>query len=336
VTGAFSGNADFGTYNLTSAGSRDIFVEKLDSTGTVVWAKRMGGTGDDLGWGIAVDGSGNAYVTGYFFGTADFGAYTLTAPGTYDYFVTKLRGCGLSFVDDPSYGSLLFAPFCTTSASGLPQNVYNSTSLALLRATNDRFFLSSAGTQFSPLAVDDAVHINGADAGLGPYNLQPGVPPYLYDMPIESNLVPLAARDETTLIPFGKSTVLFELLDTQRVIYGNTAVYLVQDCGIWLSGNGPTAINYVTHDDQVAGFPPQFDVRYGLLSQLRADRNFSRASCLGHFFNTPGTDMLPNPAVGDGYYYLARGLSSCVAQGYGASTLLPDPRATLNAQPTCP
>jgi hypothetical protein len=108
------------------------------------------------------------------------------------------------------------------------------------------------------------------------------------------------------------------------------------DCGIWLSGDGPTAINYVTHDDRIGGFPPQFEVRYGLLSELRADRNFSRASCMGHFFDTPGTDTLPSPTAGDGYYYLARGLSSCVAQGHGDSTVVPDPRDALDAMSTCP
>ncbi|MBL8062060.1 MAG: SBBP repeat-containing protein, partial [Anaerolineales bacterium] len=70
TTGLFNGTADFdpgaGTANLTSAGGYDIFVSKLDAIGYFVWAKGLGGTANDVGYGIAVDASGNVYTTGYF------------------------------------------------------------------------------------------------------------------------------------------------------------------------------------------------------------------------------------------------------------------------------
>ncbi|TAN58007.1 MAG: DUF4347 domain-containing protein [Rhodospirillales bacterium] len=102
VTGSFNGTVDFdpgtGTANLTSAGSTDIFVQKLDSTGALVWAKAMGGTGSDVGNGIAVDGSGNVYTTGSFSATADFdpGNETteLTSAGITDIFIQKLDSTG--------------------------------------------------------------------------------------------------------------------------------------------------------------------------------------------------------------------------------------------------
>jgi hypothetical protein len=66
TTGDFTGTADFDpgavVFNLTSAGGYDIFVSKLDSTGNALWAKRMGGTGDDYGTGIAVDSAGNVHM----------------------------------------------------------------------------------------------------------------------------------------------------------------------------------------------------------------------------------------------------------------------------------
>src|SRR5262249_36288313 len=102
TTGYFTGTADFdpdaGVFNLTAAGSFDIFVSKLSASGNFVWAKVMGGGSDDLGQSISVDASGNVCTTGYFTGTADFdpgaGVFNLTAAGYYDIFVSKLDASG--------------------------------------------------------------------------------------------------------------------------------------------------------------------------------------------------------------------------------------------------
>jgi CSLREA domain-containing protein len=99
TTGFFSGIADFdpgtGISNLTSVGSGDIFVSKLNSSGDFLWVKGMGGTSDDGGTGITVDSSGNVYTTGFFLGTADFdpgiGTSSLTSAGIYDIFISKLE-----------------------------------------------------------------------------------------------------------------------------------------------------------------------------------------------------------------------------------------------------
>lgn len=78
ITGQFDGTCDFdagtGTANLTSAGSWDLFFAKYDNSGNYIWAKNIGGTGDDAGNSIAIDGSGNVFVAGYYTGTADFDA----------------------------------------------------------------------------------------------------------------------------------------------------------------------------------------------------------------------------------------------------------------------
>ena len=51
------------TYN---GGDCDAFVAKVNAAGTaLVYAGYIGGSGDDVGAGIAVDSAGNAYVTGY-------------------------------------------------------------------------------------------------------------------------------------------------------------------------------------------------------------------------------------------------------------------------------
>jgi hypothetical protein len=98
TAGYFQGTADFdpgaGTVNLTSAGFEDVFVSKLDPFGNFVWAKRMGDSGRDEGHGVAVDGQGSVYTTGFFEGKVDFdpgaGTFSLTSAGSADVFVSKL------------------------------------------------------------------------------------------------------------------------------------------------------------------------------------------------------------------------------------------------------
>ncbi|MDH3442922.1 MAG: SBBP repeat-containing protein, partial [Deltaproteobacteria bacterium] len=104
VTGLFFGSATFGQgqagqTTLTSAGSDDIFVAQYDATGFLQWARQAGGTGLDQGVSVAVDGSGNSYVTGYFsnaatFGQGQAGQTTLTTAGDRDMFVAKYDATG--------------------------------------------------------------------------------------------------------------------------------------------------------------------------------------------------------------------------------------------------
>ncbi|MES2132922.1 MAG: SBBP repeat-containing protein [Bacteroidota bacterium] len=104
TTGSFKGISDFdpgaGTYTLSSNGvMADIFVSKLDASGNFLWAKSFGSIpADEEGNGIAVDASGNVYVTGTFNGTVDFdpgpASYTLTSSPSSSGFVLKLDGSG--------------------------------------------------------------------------------------------------------------------------------------------------------------------------------------------------------------------------------------------------
>jgi len=99
TTGYFMGTADFnpdtGVFNLTSGGSRDIFISKFGSAGNFIWAKSLSGvTGYDYGCALATDPSGNVYSTGYFTGTIDFdpgaSTFNLASAGAEDIFLLKL------------------------------------------------------------------------------------------------------------------------------------------------------------------------------------------------------------------------------------------------------
>ena len=103
ITGIFRGTVDFDpgqdTAYLTAAGSGDIFFGKYDANGNYLWANSIVSAGnDDQGTGIAVDGNGNCYVTGFFNNTADFdpdtGMFNLTAIGGNDIFFAKYDSSG--------------------------------------------------------------------------------------------------------------------------------------------------------------------------------------------------------------------------------------------------
>jgi hypothetical protein len=101
-TGLYSGTVNFnpgpGATNLTSAGSNDVFVQKLDPTGKLVWAEGFGSYDVDQGNGVAADSAGNVYVTGMFADTVNFnpgpGTNNLTAGGLFDGFLLKLNSAG--------------------------------------------------------------------------------------------------------------------------------------------------------------------------------------------------------------------------------------------------
>lgn len=94
VTGFFQGTATFGDTTLTSSGSSDIFIAKLNSQGQYVWAVKAGGSSGDEGLDITVDEIGNSYVTGVFAGTSYFGPTSLISSGGRDVFIAKIDSQG--------------------------------------------------------------------------------------------------------------------------------------------------------------------------------------------------------------------------------------------------
>ncbi|TXT50725.1 MAG: BNR repeat-containing protein [Limisphaerales bacterium] len=97
VVGEFGGTASFGVTNLTSTGGAqaDLFIAKFNAGGTALWARQAGGQSADAARGVALDPAGNVHVTGYFGGSATFGASTLNGiVGTYDAFVSRLDANG--------------------------------------------------------------------------------------------------------------------------------------------------------------------------------------------------------------------------------------------------
>lgn len=99
VTGEFAGTTNFDGITATASGINDIYICKLDNTGTAIWLKKAGSNqtvNTEKGNNITHDASGNFYVTGEFVKTASFAPLSVTAngPTATDIFTAKYNNAG--------------------------------------------------------------------------------------------------------------------------------------------------------------------------------------------------------------------------------------------------
>jgi hypothetical protein len=97
LAGSFSTSFIFDTYTLTSSGNYDIYLVKYDSAGSVLWARKGGGTSQDRNNNVTTDELVNVYITGYYNSAAlTFNSTTLTNTNTttYDGYLVKYDSMG--------------------------------------------------------------------------------------------------------------------------------------------------------------------------------------------------------------------------------------------------
>lgn len=93
-----SGIATTGSYQPALSGSTDAFIAKFDSSGVRQWASYFGGSSADQGLAVALDISGNAYLTGYTSSTTNIataGSHQITRGGGQDAFLAKFSSLGI-------------------------------------------------------------------------------------------------------------------------------------------------------------------------------------------------------------------------------------------------
>ena len=112
-------NPDGSDPHSTPGSGPDSFLSKWSASGVFQWARTWGGAYRDAGEGAAVDASGNVFVTGWFYGSANFnpgGSDQRTALGSYeDAYLSKFDSGG-NYQWVHSYGS-------TNNDRGLDVNV---------------------------------------------------------------------------------------------------------------------------------------------------------------------------------------------------------------------
>jgi hypothetical protein len=161
VTGIIRSNSDFGGIPVPFLGFYDVFVAKFSPSGRCLWAKAFGSTNaDDQAEGIAVDRSGNCYVTGEFRNTATFGGYTLTSKGANDAFLLELAGDTGDVLwvkqaggtgDDLGYG-IAFDGDRNWTWAGLCRGTLDFDQQTLV-ATADDFFLATSVSSYNERLV---------------------------------------------------------------------------------------------------------------------------------------------------------------------------------------
>jgi hypothetical protein len=121
-------------YDGTNNGSDDLFISKFDSSYNLIFSTYLGGTNSDIGQGIAVDSSGNAYISGYSNGGnfprvgspyqsatnggGDIVAAKLTSTGSLEWSMGDLGGSGLDYgtgLDIDDSGNLYISGYTTST-----------------------------------------------------------------------------------------------------------------------------------------------------------------------------------------------------------------------------
>ncbi|HEV7348294.1 SBBP repeat-containing protein [Telluribacter sp.] len=90
LTGRLIGTATHSGHTVSSAGGTDVFLAKMNSSGSIVWVKRDGGNQNEFGQEIELGPAGNIYVSGLFTNATTLAGTELTTNGT-GLFIARYR-----------------------------------------------------------------------------------------------------------------------------------------------------------------------------------------------------------------------------------------------------
>jgi hypothetical protein len=157
-TASFDFPTTVGAFDRTNNANTDVFVTKLDRSGSsVVWSTFIGGSAFDSGNAIAVDDRGAAYVSG-FSGSLNYpttaGAFDTTQNGGSDAFVTKIAPSGSALEYSAYLGG---AGFSFEGSNGIA--VDDAGSAYVTGFTNSAAFPTTAGAYDTTWAGSNDVYV---------------------------------------------------------------------------------------------------------------------------------------------------------------------------------
>ena len=146
-------------------GSYDAFVARLSTTGTKIYTTYLGGSGDDRATGIAVNGAGEAYVTG-FTASANFPTVTpmqIANGGGFDAFIAKLSAGGTVFLYSTYFGGSGNESNTSTVTSTNPITVDSSNNAYVTGYTASTNFPTASALQPASAGAQDVFIAKIAD-----------------------------------------------------------------------------------------------------------------------------------------------------------------------------
>jgi hypothetical protein len=169
IIGNFSQTVDFdpgsGSYNLSTSGSYDVFISKLDNSGNFVSTIQFAGSGFNDGRSLAIDNKGSIYATGQFKATTDFdpqtAVFNLLSAGSDDIFIIKLQNdlSPTTSISENSWNSKInLYPNPTTGALTIEsEKTFEKASVIVRNAIGQEIFSNTyASTNHISLRLDTA------------------------------------------------------------------------------------------------------------------------------------------------------------------------------------
>jgi uncharacterized repeat protein (TIGR01451 family) len=236
------------TTNPGGGANFDAFVTKINAAGTaVVYSTPLGGTGIDEGNSIAVDSSGNAYVTGQtssatFPGVTGSSIQPAHAGGIYDAFVTEINAAG----------TIVYSTFLGGSGTdhGYSIAVDSSGNVYVAGDTNSTTFPGVTGSSIQPAKAGSPITFDAFVTKIGlaalvadlSINKTPSPPPYGTGLPVTytitvNNAGPASAAGVTVTDVIPAGTAFVSATSSQGSCSGTTTV----TCTLGTIASGGTA-----------------------------------------------------------------------------------------------
>jgi uncharacterized repeat protein (TIGR01451 family) len=146
-------------------GSYDAFVARLSTTGTKIYTTYLGGSSDDRATGIAVNGAGEAYVTG-FTASTNFPTVTplqIANGGGFDAFIAKLNAGGTVFLYSTYFGGSANESNTTTVTATNPITVDSSNNAYITGYTASTNFPAASALQAASAGAQEVFIAKIAD-----------------------------------------------------------------------------------------------------------------------------------------------------------------------------
>ena len=216
ITGEFGSTVVFGPVTLQSTvGGRDIFVAKISSTGTWLWAIKVGGEGPETAGQLSLAEDGSAIITGAFQESVAFNSTTLTSSGRSDAFVAKIS----------STGTWLWA----TKAGGVMDDVMTAQAVLSDGSVVVGGYHNSSTISFGTIALDGSRWFLAKLNSLGDWS-------WAINIGVESQISSIASAPENSVLIAGHFSGSSQFGTSTLTSNGIADIYVAKfsSSGAWL------------------------------------------------------------------------------------------------------